>query len=112
MFSKVIFVAATLATFVAATPVPGGGDGINNSCNTGSLQCCNQTFSSTSGTAGLLGALLNLNLGQLTGQIGLSCTPISVIGAGGGASCTQQPVCCSGNTYYGLINVGCSPISL
>ncbi|EDQ99412.1 type 1 hydrophobin [Laccaria bicolor S238N-H82] len=109
MFSKVLFVAATLATFVAATPVP---DGVSNSCNTGSLQCCNQTFSSTSGEANLLGALLNLNLGQLTGQIGLSCTPISVIGLGQGASCTQQPVCCSGNTFNGLINVGCTPISL
>lgn len=109
MFSKVLLVAATLVTFVAATPVPGG---VDNSCNTGTLQCCNQTFSSTSGTATLLAALLNLNLSQLTGQIGLSCTPISVIGLGQGASCTQQPVCCSGNTYNGLINVGCSPINL
>ena len=45
-----------------------------------------QTFFSMSGVAGLLGALLNLNLDKVTGQIGLSCSPISVIGAGQRAS--------------------------
>jgi len=46
----------------------------------------NQTFSSSSQEATILSSLLGLNLGQLTGQIGASCTPIEVIGAGQGAS--------------------------
>ncbi|KAF9224193.1 hypothetical protein BS17DRAFT_817089 [Gyrodon lividus] len=57
---------------------------------------------------GLLGAVLP----NVQGLVGLGCTPITVVGTGSGAVCTQQPVCCTGNTYSGLINVGCSPINL
>jgi len=36
MFSKVLFVTVALVAFVAGSPVPE----IENSCNTGSMQCC------------------------------------------------------------------------
>ncbi|KIJ92756.1 hypothetical protein K443DRAFT_113085, partial [Laccaria amethystina LaAM-08-1] len=96
--------AAVLVTFVVASPTPG----IANSCNTGSLQCCNQTFDSKSGQANLLASLLSINLSQITGQVG---TLISVIGAGQGGSCTQ-PVCCENSSSNGFIVVGCSPVNL
>ncbi|EDR03555.1 type 1 hydrophobin [Laccaria bicolor S238N-H82] len=108
MFSKVLFVAAALVSFVAASPVPD----IENSCNTGSMQCCNQTFASDSKQANVLASLLNINLSQFTGQVGTSCTPISALAISQGGSCTQQPVCCDGNTFHGLIVVGCSPINV
>ncbi|KIJ28119.1 hypothetical protein M422DRAFT_270612 [Sphaerobolus stellatus SS14] len=81
-------------------------------CNTGPSQCCNTVQSaSTPGLASLLG-LLGIVVGDITAQVGFGCTPISVIGVGQGANCAQQPVCCTGNNFNGLINVGCTPISL
>ncbi|KAG2032424.1 hypothetical protein BDR03DRAFT_970119 [Suillus americanus] len=49
---------------------------------------------------------------DVLGEVGLGCTPISVIGTGDGASCLQQPVCCSNESYNGLVNIGCTPINL
>nr|AAL05426.1 hydrophobin [Tricholoma terreum] len=108
MFSKVALIVATLAAFVAATPLPGG----SSQCNTGSIQCCQQTYSSTSSEASLIASIVGLDLSGVTGSIGSQCSPISAIGLGSGSSCTQQPVCCSNNNYQGLIVVGCSPINL
>ncbi|KIJ15992.1 fungal hydrophobin [Paxillus involutus ATCC 200175] len=79
-------------------------------CNTGPIQCCNQLFTAGSETATLLG--LGDVLAGITGLVGTSCTPITVIGLGSGSDCMQQPVCCNGNTQNGLINIGCSPINL
>ncbi|KAF9527754.1 fungal hydrophobin-domain-containing protein [Crepidotus variabilis] len=89
------------------------GTGPSNQCNTGSLQCCNsaQSASSLSGTLlGLLG-LLGVVVGDLTGEVGVTCSPITVIGAGG-SSCTAQPVCCTNNNFNGVVALGCTPINL
>ncbi|KAF8584250.1 hydrophobin-domain-containing protein [Ramaria rubella] len=81
-------------------------------CNTGPAQCCNSVNDATDpGTQALLG-LLGVAVKDVTAQVGLGCTPISVIGLGQGANCAQQPVCCTNNNFNGLINIGCSPISL
>ena len=34
-------------------------------------------------------------LGDLTGLIGLTCSPISVVGVGSGSECSSNVVCCS-----------------
>ncbi|KAF9238071.1 hydrophobin [Melanogaster broomeanus] len=75
------------------------------SCNTGSIQCCSsmQTAGSGGSVDSLLG-LLGLSIGSGT-PVGLNC--VAVLGTG--ASCQQQPVCCSDNSYNGLVNIGCSP---
>ncbi|KIJ92753.1 hypothetical protein K443DRAFT_113086, partial [Laccaria amethystina LaAM-08-1] len=86
--------------------------GVANSCSTGSLHCCNQTFDSKSGQANSLASLLSINLSQITGQVGTDCTPISVIGARQGGSCTQQLVGCGTNSFNGFIVVGCSPVKI
>ncbi|KAL0948210.1 hypothetical protein HGRIS_010816 [Hohenbuehelia grisea] len=67
-------------------------------CNTGSLQCCNSVQSSKSSVVGLLAGLLGIVLGPLDVLVGVTCSPISVIGVGGN-SCTAQPVCCTGNSF-------------
>jgi hypothetical protein len=36
---------------------------------------------------------------DILGDVGLGCSPISVIGTGNGANCLQQPVCCSNESY-------------
>ncbi|KDR75963.1 hypothetical protein GALMADRAFT_140195 [Galerina marginata CBS 339.88] len=98
--------ALALPVLAAATAIPRDGD-----CNTGSIQCCNQIQSSTSQTVAQLAGLLGIDLGSLGALVGLSCSPISVLGVGGN-SCSQQPVCCTGNTFGGLLALGCNPINL
>ncbi|KAL0957089.1 hypothetical protein HGRIS_003184 [Hohenbuehelia grisea] len=129
MFSKVAITTLSLAAvaFAAATGPQGG------QCNTGPVQCCNQVqdarhaesvdrinvikgiqkYSAFFGN--LVGAdlsdLLKLKTGDITGQVGLECSPVSVIGIAGN-SCSAQPVCCSGNNFNGLVVVGCTPINV
>jgi hypothetical protein len=109
MFSKLaILAAASMAVFVAAAPQ----GGINNSCNTGPVQCCNQMMKSDSAQATFLTSLLGISLEGITGQVGAQCSPITAIGLGSGSSCSSQPVCCSNNSFNGLVAVGCSPVNL
>ncbi|KAK0191772.1 hydrophobin [Armillaria mellea] len=101
-------------------PLPGpapvasasGGDGA--ACTaTGTAQCCASTQSSTDLSAPvttLLG-LLGVVVGQLTGNVGLSCSPITVIGVGG-TQCNNQVVCCDNNNFNGLVSLGCTPLNI
>ncbi|KAF5310912.1 hypothetical protein D9619_007759 [Psilocybe cf. subviscida] len=100
---------AAVATLAAATPT--GGSGPSNQCNTGSLQCCNSVQNADSKSiAGLL-SLLGIVVGTITGQVGVTCSPITVIGASG-TSCSAQPVCCTNNSFNGVVALGCTPINL
>ncbi|KAK7460570.1 sc3 hydrophobin [Stygiomarasmius scandens] len=80
-------------------------------CNTGSIQCCNSVQKASSSSVGLLLGLLGVVLGDLNVLVGVTCSPISVIGVGGN-SCTAQPVCCENNSFNGIIAIGCTPINL
>ncbi|KAF8877411.1 type 1 hydrophobin [Infundibulicybe gibba] len=107
MFAKTtLLFLASAALLVSATPVPDN----NNSCNTDSMYCCNQVHKSESAEYTDLVTEYGLNVKAITGNIGVNCSPITGLGVGGGPSCNQQPVCCSGNNFNGLVVVGCSPI--
>ncbi|KAK7027966.1 hypothetical protein VNI00_015049 [Paramarasmius palmivorus] len=80
-------------------------------CNTGPVQCCNTVQSSDSEPIAALLGLLGVVLQDLNVQVGVTCTPITVIGAGGN-SCSATPVCCSNNDFNGLIALGCVPVNL
>ncbi|KAK7041860.1 sc3 hydrophobin [Paramarasmius palmivorus] len=80
-------------------------------CNTGPVQCCNTVQSADSNPVSVILALLGVVLQDLNVQVGLTCTPITVIGAGGN-SCTASPVCCENNTFNGLIAIGCVPVNI
>jgi Fungal hydrophobin len=56
---------------------------------------------------GILLGLLGITIPANT-IVGVHCSSLNIIG-GGGNTCTQQTVCCNGNTYNGLITLGCSP---
>lgn len=82
MFSKVVLlIAATLAAFVAATPVPTG----SAQCNTGPVQCCDKVYQSQTFEASFLASLVGATLQNLAASVGTQCSPITAIGAGSGA---------------------------
>ncbi|EIW55689.1 fungal hydrophobin [Trametes versicolor FP-101664 SS1] len=81
------------------------------SCNTGPIQCCNSVEKSDSAAGSAILSLLGVVLGDITGSIGLGCSPLSVVGLGQ-SSCSASPVCCQNNNVGGLISIGCLPIEL
>ncbi|KAF8068979.1 hydrophobin [Lyophyllum atratum] len=112
MFARVstFFLFFFVALCASATVLPRTDTPVNQ-CNTGTIQCCNSVQSASDPLVGLLAGLLGIVLGPVTGLVGVTCTPITVIG-GGGNSCSAQPVCCTGNSFSGLLVLGCSPINI
>ncbi|KAI1790109.1 fungal hydrophobin [Ganoderma leucocontextum] len=105
MIAHVAAVAAFFAFPLLA--LAGGAD-----CNTGDIQCCN-SFEDANSTAGsALLAALGINVQDVTGQIGLQCNPVTVIGGQITSQCSQQPVCCQNNNVGGAVSVGCIPVQL
>jgi len=120
MFSRLATLVPIAALVAVATAAPGAVEARDSvsQCNTSDQYCCNQAITvghffifhysrviyecihsqqTTSAVSGLLGVLNGLNLGA-----GLTCSPISIIGIPGN-SCTQQPVCCTGNTFVSCV---------
>ncbi|KAK0218795.1 hydrophobin-251 [Armillaria novae-zelandiae] len=113
MFARLytLFVALFFAIplLASASAIPRGGD----SCTTGAVQCCQSVESAgstTTLTSTLLG-LLGVVIGDLGVNVGLTCSPISVIGVGGN-SCSAQTVCCENNSFNGVVAIGCTPINV
>ena len=52
---------------------------------------------SNSASATLLLGLLGIVLDDITGLIGLNCSPITVVGVGSGNACSANAVCCTNN---------------
>ncbi|PPR04691.1 hypothetical protein CVT24_011908 [Panaeolus cyanescens] len=104
MFAKLatLFV---LATAVIATP-------IDNSCNSGPVQCCNSVHSPGSYSESAIAALVGVAVQQISGQIGLNCNAITGAGLGTGANCASGPVCCEKNFTNQLVGVNCTPITV
>ncbi|KAF7336042.1 Hydrophobin 2 [Mycena sanguinolenta] len=97
MFSKLsVVVASVLITLAAAIP------------NT-TPPCCNSVVSSTSTAASVVAALLGLDLTGLNVPIGLSCSPITVLGN----NCGGTSVTCDApdQEWGGLIAINCIPIT-
>ncbi|KAK0218799.1 hydrophobin 2 [Armillaria fumosa] len=98
-------VTTTVTTSVATTTVTA------SSCSEGNMQCCNSLQSGNSGVVGTLLGLLGVVLSDVTALVGITCTPITIVGLGG-TSCSQQTVCCQNNTFNGIIAIGCVPITI
>ncbi|KAM6494670.1 hydrophobin [Amanita muscaria] len=115
MFAKLILSALALfsfmpalITFSVATPTRRTGA----KCNTGPIECC-QTLTPVNSQDGReIAHSVGLDVGSLYGYIGAHCSPITVIGAGQGASCHSAPVCCEKNNVHGFVAVGCLPVNL
>ncbi|KIJ40030.1 hypothetical protein M422DRAFT_257096 [Sphaerobolus stellatus SS14] len=111
--SLAITAATAVPTVTVTVTAPASTVTTISQCNTGSAQCCNTVGAADSlPLVGPILGLLGVVLDDLSVIVGLGCTPITVLGLGGGANCAQQPVCCINNSFNGLINIGCVPISL
>ncbi|RPD65517.1 fungal hydrophobin [Lentinus tigrinus ALCF2SS1-7] len=98
----------TTTVTVTTTSSPPGSTQPAGSCSTGPVQCCDSASDpATSLLLGLLGIVL-----QGDGEVGLDCSPITVIGAGTGNACSAHAVCCQNNNVGGLISIGCVPVIL
>ncbi|KAJ3714373.1 hydrophobin 2 [Lentinula raphanica] len=106
---KLAFVSAVLATLAVATPAPRTEPA--SSCSTGDLQCCNSVEAANSASAAAILSLLGIVVQDVTALVGLTCSPITVIGVGSNG-CSAQAVCCDDNSHGGLISIGCVPVSL
>ncbi|KAJ6518228.1 fungal hydrophobin [Mycena vitilis] len=109
MFSKLsVVVVSVLITLAAAMP---GGSPPPPVTPPTSPQCCDSVQSSSSSSAvAAVAALLGLDLSGLDVPIGLSCSPITVIGN----NCGGTTVNCDApeEEWGGLIAINCLPITL
>ncbi|KJA15220.1 hypothetical protein HYPSUDRAFT_72210 [Hypholoma sublateritium FD-334 SS-4] len=105
MFSRIssAVVAPPATTTVGSSP--------SNQCNTGSIQCCDSVQSASSKAVTTLLGLLGVVVSDVTALVGITCSPISVIGISG-SSCSEQPVCCENDSFNGVIAIGCTPINI
>ncbi|KAF5328379.1 hypothetical protein D9619_013267 [Psilocybe cf. subviscida] len=99
-----------IATLAAATPTKRD-NSPNNQCNTGKMQCCESVQPADSAQATSLLGLVGTVVHDVSAMVGITCSPISGVGIGGN-SCTAQPTCCTGNSFDGVIVIGCSPINI
>jgi len=105
MFSKLsVVVASVLITLAAAIPntipvTPPTSD-----------QCCGSVVDSSSTEAGGVLAALGIDLGNIDVPVGLSCSPITVVGNNCGGVTTR---CDAPEIEWGgLIAINCIPITL
>ncbi|TEB25928.1 fungal hydrophobin, partial [Coprinellus micaceus] len=82
----------------------------SDSCNSGSLHCCNETVSGNSPSVSSIASLLGI-AGSATSLVGIKCTPLAAIGISSN-NCAQQTACCTGNSFNGLVNVACTPVNV
>ncbi|KAJ7477962.1 POH2 hydrophobin [Mycena galericulata] len=103
MFAKLsVVVTSTLAAAIPNNPPP--------VTPPTSDQCCDSVVSSSSTAASVVAALLGLDLTGLDIPVGLSCSPITVIGN----NCGGTTVVCDApdTSFGGLISLNCIPITL
>ncbi|KJA28159.1 hypothetical protein HYPSUDRAFT_197681 [Hypholoma sublateritium FD-334 SS-4] len=100
----------TLALAAFAVAVPTGSDP-SNQCNTGAMQCCTSMATASQPAMSTLLGLVGAVVQDVTTQIGLVCSPITVVGVAGN-SCSSQTVCCENNSFNGVVAIGCTPINV
>lgn len=85
MFAQ-LFALSALALLAAATPAPVPGGEPASSCSTAPVQCCETVTSAGSSAASGILAAIGVVVQDVNAVVGLTCSPISVIGVGGGSA--------------------------
>ncbi|KAI0628894.1 hydrophobin 1 [Trametes polyzona] len=98
---------SAMPLFAVATPLES-----RQICSTEAIECCWGTVDADSDTGTALLEIVGFAVSNVDGLIGVACSPISVVGVGVGAMCSDRPVCCQESNVGGLISIGCIPITL
>ncbi|CAO3615388.1 unnamed protein product [Cunninghamella blakesleeana] len=100
-----------VSCYASAVPRQNVGTQCGNSFNA----CCNQIqtvskndFQTLSSVVNIFGASFEKNF---NGQLGISCTAVGVLGAGGN-QCNNQPACCQRVEQSGIFGWNCSPVNI
>ncbi|KAH9940201.1 hydrophobin [Epithele typhae] len=96
---------AAAALLAAVTPA------FAQTCSTGILQCCELVEKASDPAAAAVLKSIGVVVQDVDTLIGLTCSPITVIGVGTGDSCSASTVCCDDNSHGSLISVGCVPVT-
>ncbi|KAI3595863.1 hydrophobin [Moniliophthora roreri] len=67
-------------------------------------------FNRSTPASNVLG-LLGVTLTDLNVLVGLTCSPVTILGGIFGG-CSATPVCCENNSFGGVIAIGCVPVNL
>ncbi|EKM76280.1 hypothetical protein AGABI1DRAFT_115858 [Agaricus bisporus var. burnettii JB137-S8] len=78
-------------------------------CPAGNLQCCNALERADDSVVGVLLGLLGIVLQGVEALVGITCSPIDILGIGQN-ECHTQAVCCENNDFHGIVAIGCVPI--
>ncbi|KAF7761427.1 fungal hydrophobin [Agaricus bisporus var. burnettii] len=108
MYSKFALSVVSVFALSAAVAASPTGD-IDSPCDVGTFYCCHGVQDAHTSTVTKIALLLHIDLGNVTGPVGLSCRDDI-----DSSSCTDtQPLCCTGENFLeGIIVAGCSSISL
>ncbi|RDW56674.1 hypothetical protein BP6252_14060 [Coleophoma cylindrospora] len=99
------------STFVTAAPSPQLSLTSRSQCSSGIAVCCSSIVAATDQAVGAITAILGVLLPSTDINVGLSCSPITVVGTGS-SDCAGQPACCGNDNFNGLMSIGCIPIQL
>ncbi|KAF9239806.1 hydrophobin [Melanogaster broomeanus] len=83
----------------------------NSQCTTGQIVCCNSVKSADAVQSLFAVTGLLATQAALLGNVGIQCSTVTVIGEGKSCIASQQPLCCTDNSYNGALSLGCSPIN-
>ncbi|KAG6834162.1 hypothetical protein H0H93_011485 [Arthromyces matolae] len=110
MFAPRLAIFAFVFAIAASASVVQRRDG-GQQCTTGPIQCCDSVQHSDQDAVTAIAKALGIVLPNVAIPVGVTCSPISLLGIGGN-TCNAQTVCCEHNDFDGLIALGCSPINI
>ncbi|KAF9037128.1 fungal hydrophobin-domain-containing protein [Panaeolus papilionaceus] len=110
-FYSALFSLAAATTTVTVTYAPHPLPVPYSQCPTGWAQCCSSVELPSGPQASLLLGLLDLAVTPYWALVGITCTPVTIIGISP-SSCTAQILCCEHNDYNGILAIGCAPMDI
>ncbi|TFK18108.1 hypothetical protein FA15DRAFT_628293 [Coprinopsis marcescibilis] len=84
-------------------------------CGARNMKCCNLISASNDSVLGPVLNTLGVVVGDVAKLVGISCTPLDLLGLTQSKECQGHPLCCEGQDFsgvLGIVSVGCTPIRI
>ncbi|KAL0570990.1 hypothetical protein V5O48_010975 [Marasmius crinis-equi] len=107
MFSRIHVFFFALSSTMLVVAMPAGNAATRA---TGGVQCCDTFTTASDPAAAAVLASMGITVQDPDTAVGLTCSPITVIGGRNGP-CSASTLCCEDNSDGGLISIGCVPVS-